>query len=120
MCVSTGSVPKPVSTRTRAFGLVRLQCIGLWGLSDGGLGRVLEVKDPCEFLALLSQLPTVPTRARPQGGYQGRAAASRSHRALEHRGWASRLAICHPAATAGTTTFGLKHPDAAATISPGT
>jgi hypothetical protein len=28
-----------------------------------------------------------------------------------------RLVICHPAATAGTTSFGLKQPNAAATIS---
>ena len=33
---------------------------------------------------------------------------------------ASRLVICQPAATAGTTTLGLKQPNAAATTSPGT
>jgi hypothetical protein len=33
---------------------------------------------------------------------------------------AARLVTCHPAPTAGTTTFGLKQPKAAATTSPGT
>jgi hypothetical protein len=60
------------------------------------------------------------TRARPSGSSpRTRRSISIAPRSRASR-MASRQATCHPIVTAGTTTFGLKHPNAAATTSPGT
>ena len=60
------------------------------------------------------------TRARPSGwSPRTRCSMAVAPRSRASR-IASRLAICHPASTAGTTTLGLKQPKAAATTSPGT